>query len=89
MQKPHLSLGFRTKRQAIATFSAMLNSATLGKPLADPILTQLIVTHPRAADKVGPGVSYVYVDSAAFGSRCFHIMRVDGTHTDFSYRKCL
>lgn len=87
--KPHQRLGFKTKKQAISTFSHILNSARLGEPIEEPLLCDLIMHRPRAADKVGTGISYIYAARASYNSRCFHVRRTDGTSEHFSYRKCL
>lgn len=79
-------LGFRTKAAALRHFRAMLHHSI---PLDQRLLGELLALHPRAAEKVGPGVEHFYVAGAAYGSRCFYVKRTDGTRTDFSYLKCL
>jgi hypothetical protein len=53
------------------------------------VLVALLEKHPEASDKIGSGVARFEVRGAVFGSRCFYVIRTDGTETDFSYRSCL
>jgi len=45
--------------------------------------------HHRAEEKIGCGVKHIKVGAHPDHpeSRCFHLVRTDGTTTDFSYRK--
>jgi Protein of unknown function (DUF3223) len=55
-------------------------------------LCQLVKRHHEAADKIGSGVKYFKVlTNTNYGgkNRCFYLFRTDGTHTDFSYQKCV
>lgn len=45
--------------------------------------------HPRAKSKIGAGVASIRVIPGLYGSWAFQLVRVDGSTTDFSYRKCL
>lgn len=47
--------------------------------------------HHRAEEKIGCGVKHIKVGAHPDHpeSRCFHLVRTDGTTTDFSYRKCI
>lgn len=70
----------------------ILNGVPFDMPLAGDDLAAilgLLANHPQAAAKVGAGLERITVARALMGSRCFQIHRVDGTTTDFSYRKCL
>lgn len=53
----------------------------------------LLGYHPEARDKIGCGVESMYVaDNPIYPgpkSRGFHVRRLDGTETDFSYRECI
>ncbi|XP_057861419.2 DNA-directed RNA polymerase V subunit 1 isoform X1 [Cryptomeria japonica] len=55
------------------------------------VLEKVLIHHPEAEAKMGCGVDFIVVDNhAQFSStRCFYIVRKDGTRTDFSYLKCL
>ena len=60
-----------------------------GKVLA--IVKDLLDKHPRAAEKKGDGVQSIsYGEHPTYkGTQCFIINRVDGTTSDFSFRKCI
>jgi hypothetical protein len=52
-------------------------------------LTALLEWHTERDEKVGVGVDHFDVMWAEFGTRCFRIVRCDGTWIDFSYRHCI
>lgn len=55
-------------------------------------ICQLVKRHPEAADKIGSGIKHFKVlTNTNYGgkNRCFYLFRTDGTHTDFSYQKCV
>lgn len=55
-------------------------------------LCEFVQRHHEAADKVGSGIKYFKVlTNTNYGgkNRCFYLFRTDGTHTDFSYQKCV
>jgi hypothetical protein len=43
--------------------------------------------HPRAKDKIGVGVQALFIHEYVFGSRCFWVLRKDGTLVDWSAPK--
>ena len=49
----------------------------------------LIKNHPSAEEKIGNGVASIVVKGDAYGSKCFHIIRKDGSQDNFSYRKAV
>lgn len=50
----------------------------------------LLMNHPRAIDKIGSGVDAIVVDiEQHHNSKCFFVVRADGTFDDFSYRHCI
>lgn len=57
------------------------------------IVGDLLMRHPEAALKVGPGVARLFVapapEDAPGGWNCFYVERLDGSITDFSYQRCL
>nr|AJA90763.1 DNA-directed RNA polymerase V largest subunit like [Ephedra trifurca] len=55
------------------------------------VLEKVLVHHHNAQGKRGCGVDYLMIDyhNEYPTSRCFFIVRKDGTRTDFSYIKCL
>ena len=59
------------------------------------ILLDALERHPESDEKIGCGVSAVYVAATSFPynkrggySYCFHVKRMDGSEEDFSYRAC-
>lgn len=84
---------FQSKKAADAHVSCLLNSARLGVPLTDVALEtmlSLLSRHPDAANKIGCGVANIRVrQESIWGTRHFEIERVDGSTTDFSFKKCL
>jgi len=83
---------FGKKTDALKYFKTMLNSYALGAAISDSDLTFLrsaITRHPEAASKVGVGISHIEVRPADYGTRCFWIVRIDGTSERFSYKSCV
>lgn len=63
-----------------------------GEPLRGKdrrLVLALLKRHPRAAEKIGPGVEAIVVDQFVGGARCFFVIRTDGRAEDFSIYKCL
>lgn len=52
-------------------------------------LAWLLGRHPRAAAKIGCGVAGFTVRRTGLRTRCFFVVRLDGTSTDFSFRSCI
>jgi hypothetical protein len=73
----------------------LLNDLPQGVVIEEPyhaFLCQLVKRHPEAADKIGSGIKHFKVlTNTNYGgkNRCFYLFRTDGTHTDFSYQKCV
>ena len=63
-----------------------------GEPLRGKdrrLLVALLKRHPKATSKIGPGVAAIVVDRFVGGTRCFFVVRTDGTVEDFSIYRCL
>jgi len=52
-------------------------------------LTELLKRHPDADDKIGNGVHHFEVMRADFNTKCFAVVRRDGSRVDFSYIVCI
>jgi Protein of unknown function (DUF3223) len=52
-------------------------------------LAALLEWHSERDEKIGAGVDHFEVAWADFGTRCFCIVRRDGTLINFSYRHCI
>jgi Protein of unknown function (DUF3223) len=82
---------FETQKDANSYIKELLNAQEILAGISEPdhsFLCSLISRHPRAKEKVGPGVSHFTVEFALHGTRCFYITRVDGSKVNFSYFKC-
>ncbi|QYY34914.1 DCL family protein [Ruficoccus sp. ZRK36] len=54
------------------------------------LLYELLLRHPEQEQKIGAGVDYFYKDkNEDYPTRGFHLHRVDGSSTDFSYPTCI
>lgn len=83
---------FKTKKDLLAKLKGMLHAAELGVELGEPehsFLMEMLKRHPEGKKKVGPGVRAFRVTTSEYKNRCFEVIRVDGTETDFSYTKCV
>ncbi|KAK9810101.1 hypothetical protein WJX72_004940 [[Myrmecia] bisecta] len=85
--------GSKIKAKELVT--ALLRHYPIGSvvsPRDTPVVMALLQLHPRATEKIGVGVDHFSVQSYYDGSeksKHFYLHRLDGSHTDFSYRKCL
>ena len=83
---------FKSQSDAMAFFKAMLNCYKQGDRVADVDafdLAALLERHTEYAEKVGVGVNHFEVMVTDQGTRCFRIVRSDGSGTDFSYPHCV
>lgn len=64
-----------------------------GRRVADAdeaFLHALVQRHPEYAAKAGVGISHFIVqEESKFSGQCIHIVRIDGSYTDISYRHCI
>lgn len=79
-------------RKAVETKAKeILHNFAENEPIDGPegeFLADLLRLHPKAAEKVGPGIREIYIVKQQF-SRCFFVRRTDGSEIDFSIKKCL
>ena len=89
---------FASKAEATEYFSVILNRydvntrVTSADDAAD--LVALLARHPRRADKEGAGIDHFEVRHRATqpyreNSKCFWVVRRDGTEDTFSIKTCL
>lgn len=86
------ALAFPTKQSAEEYFREILYRYEFGQLLDEPDTTAvawLLERHPELPLKVGVGIQAFSVRSAIYGSRCFELIRIDGTRTDFSFKSCV
>jgi hypothetical protein len=84
---------FRTQQELVAYVRGILNRYHVGQPLDlfdYPFMLDLLQRHPDAAQKIGCGASAIYVaETPPYRTRCFFLIREDGSETDFSYLECI
>jgi hypothetical protein len=82
----------RTQLKAFRRSQAIRARYADGQPLdaADmAFMLRVLNKHPHAAEKIGPGVHAIVCGTYIGGSRCFWVIRTDGSMVDFSARACL
>ena len=85
-------LSFAKQGDAEDHYRQLLHRYDIGARIEEPDATQLywlLERHPESDSKRGLGVDYFSVRNAMYGQRCFEIIRVDGTKTDFSFKTCI
>lgn len=79
---------FPNKKQAGEFFREMRDRYRVGQRLNDADaadLEALLERHPECVDKVGVGIDYfTTMRDPQFNTKCFQIVRTDGSSTDFS-----
>lgn len=85
---------FNSPDEMIKYFSWLLSNMTMNQNMNDyermvvePCLRE---AHPEAEKKIGCGISSFQIRThPEHDSRCYMVVRTDGTCEDFSYRKCV
>jgi Protein of unknown function (DUF3223) len=86
---------FPSKTQASSFFRAMLYRYQPGQRIDDNDarhLRALLEWHTEYEEKVGLGIdhfSVMWAEGECYATRCFCVIRGDGTQIDFSYRHCI
>lgn len=85
---------FKFKKDAEAALRKILHQykTTPGRPIAvedEDILFEALKQHPQSAEKIGAGIQHFFVDLTEYGTPCFHLKRVDGSTTDWSFKEVL
>ncbi|WP_339635377.1 DCL family protein [uncultured Sneathiella sp.] len=83
---------FDKKGDATAFFREILNRYQSGDRVNNDDsldLSALLERHTEYAEKVGCGISHFEIMMTGHGTKCFRIVRLDGTGTDFSYPHCI
>lgn len=83
---------FSKKGDALAHLRDILNSYSLNERVSDEhakFLLSALANHPEYVDKIGVGIDSFEVRSADYGTRCFWIVRTDGSTERFSYKSCV
>lgn len=84
--------GTASQRKAFRRTQVIRSRYADGEPF-DPadlaFMRRVLDKHPHAAQKIGPGVQEILCGSYVGGTRCFFVLRTDGSLVDFSARACL
>jgi len=85
-------LVFATQQQALLFCKDMLSKYRPEDWVSDDdarFLTELLKRHPDSNDKIRNGVHHFEVMRADFNTKCFAVVRRDGSRVDFSYKVCI
>jgi hypothetical protein len=85
------ALTFTRKGDATQHFRDILYAYDFGSRIPEPHHSQmrwLLERHPDS-EKIGIGIDHFSVRSAIHRTRCFEVVRVNGTRTDFSLGTCV
>jgi hypothetical protein len=85
---------FKSKTELKTFVKAILHKYEIGVSIRNPdldFISLLLKRHPEYSEKVGNGIQSIVVrkDKAWGKTKCFYIVRIDGTYTDFSYIHCI
>lgn len=83
---------FKYKKDAIAYFRHMLNNYSYSQKVSEQDLSELkelIKARPDGSEKVGCGIEAVQIIKVRYKTKCFQLIRKDGTCEVFSYRKSI
>lgn len=83
---------FGSRSEALAFFKAMLARYKPGDQVSSEDsahLDSLLSRHTENTSKRGVGIDHFEVMTADYGTRCFGIVRTDGSREDFSYVHCV
>lgn len=86
---------FTQKSEAVEACREILYRYQLGERITrsadEQFLLDLLDLHPMRDDKIGCGIAHfeVRVNPRFVRQRTFYLVRVDGSETDFSFKKCL
>lgn len=83
---------FPRQLDAMEFFSAMLGGYHPDEDIEGDdaeLLSLLLRRHIRYEEKAGPGIRGFCTMIAPEGSKCFGVIRVDGSRVPFSYKYCV
>jgi hypothetical protein len=86
------TLAFPTQQRALLFCKDMLSKYDPDLWVSDSdavFLTELLKLHPDLGEKVGNGIHHFEVMRADFNTKCFAVVRRDGSRIDFSYKVCV
>jgi hypothetical protein len=80
------------QKDALEFYKNILNSYETGEFVIDDDFNDifsLLKNHPSSIEKIGVGIDRFKIGSDAYGTKCFHIIRNDGSLENFSYKKAI
>lgn len=83
---------FSKKGDALLYLKEILNRYDLNCQVSEKdsdFLREAIKNHPECVLKTGIGIDHFVVRSADYGTRCFYVVRTNGTEERFSYKSCV
>ncbi|MBM7488325.1 hypothetical protein ACVWWI_006124 [Bradyrhizobium sp. USDA 3686] len=86
------NLAFPTQQKALLFCKEVLSKYAPEHWVSDSdaaFLIELLKLHPDSGEKVGNGIHHFEVMRADFNTRCFAVVRRDGSRVDFSYKVCV
>jgi Protein of unknown function (DUF3223) len=94
---PQFTVGrrtFRTKSDVQAELRRILYAVPVGEAVGEEdgsLIADLLHDgrHPETLEKIGVGIDHIEVRAANYSTRCFWIVRKDGTDSDFSIKAAL
>ena len=81
---------FSSKKNALEFYRSILNAYDKNEKLNScdfDNVYALLETHPRKNEKIGCGIEYFHVGLAKYNTKCFELVRTDGTTEFFSFTK--
>lgn len=88
---PWTELGFESLQDWAQRLKVILKTTPHNVIIVDghACLAKALECHPRAAEKIGVGIHHFITGASPHGTKCFWVVREDGTCEDFSYLACL
>jgi hypothetical protein len=83
---------FAKQQDAMLFCKDMLSKYSPGDWVSEsdaPFLTELLKRHPGSKEKIGNGIHHFEVMRADYNTKCFAVVRRDGSSVDFSYKVCV
>jgi hypothetical protein len=83
---------FQFRKDALVFFKDMLSryhpEDTVNETDSSYLL-ELLKRHPDSEEKIGNGIHHFEVARADFNTKCFAVVRRNGTRINFSYKVCV
>ena len=83
---------FPSKGEAREFFRTILYRYRLGERVSEADaadLSNLLQLHTESEQKFGGGIDHFEIMDGGYGTRCFKLVRTDGSSDDFSFGHCI